>query len=403
MTESNSKIGARPSILLIDDTPENLMTLRAALGPEFRLQFATSGAAGLALASEMAPDLILLDVMMPEMNGYETCRRLNAAPRLSSIPVIFVTALGDSAAESAGLALGAADYITKPINVEIARQRIDNLLEREALRKEVEAQRDHLQELVSACALALSIAKESASNAHNTKTIFLRNISHELRTPMSGIMGMTELALLRATDPRQADHLTKLKRASSKLLALITGLIDISALEANQLSLEHGHFALAGVLDKLNGLFSQEAANKGLGLSIETGPELADLQVLGDAPRLEQILMNLIDNAIKFTARGSISAAVAVAEESAHDVLLRFEVRDTGIGIEPADQERIFNLFEQADGSMTRPYGGTGLGLALCKQLIGLMGGAIGVESKLGAGSVFWFTVLLRKPDDTSP
>jgi signal transduction histidine kinase len=127
------------------------------------------------------------------------------------------------------------------------------------------------------------------------------------------------------------------------------------------------------------------------------------LRVLGDAPRLEQILLNLIDNAIKFTARGSVSVAVAVAEESLRDVLLRFEVRDTGIGIEPADQRRIFNLFEQADGSTTRAYGGTGLGLALCKQLIGLMGGAIGVESKLGGGSVFWFTVRLRKPDDTSP
>ena len=394
---------AKPRILAIDDTPANLLTLAAALEANFDLQFATSGAEGLALASEMAPDLILLDVMMPEMNGYEACRRLKAEPRLCSIPVIFVTALGDSAAESAGLALGAADYMTKPINVEIARQRIRNLLERERLRKEVEAQRDHLQKLVSACALGLSIAKESASNAHHTKTIFLSNISHELRTPMSGIMGMTELALLRATDPRQADQLGKLKRASSQLLALINGLIDIAALEANQLSLEHGHFALGESLNKLSGLFSREAANKGLGFSIETVPALADLQVLGDAPRLEQILLNLIDNAIKFTARGSVSVAVAVAEENIRDVLLRFEVRDTGIGIEPADQRRIFNLFEQGDGSTTRAYGGTGLGLTLCKQLIGLMGGKIGVESKLGAGSVFWFTVRLRKPDDTSP
>jgi len=394
---------AKPRILAIDDTPANLLTLAAALEANFDLQFATSGAEGLALASEMAPDLILLDVMMPEMNGYETCRRLKAEPRLCSIPVIFVTALGDSAAESAGLALGAADYMTKPINVEIARQRIRNLLERERLRKEVEAQRDHLQKLVSAFALGLSIAKESASNAHHTKTIFLSNISHELRTPMSGIMGMTELALLRATDPRQADQLGTLKRASSQLLALINGLIDIAALEANQLSLEHGHFALGESLNKLSGLFSREAANKGLGFSIETVPALADLQVLGDAPRLEQILLNLIDNAIKFTARGSVSVAVAVAEENIRDVLLRFEVRDTGIGIEPADQRRIFNLFEQGDGSTTRAYGGTGLGLTLCKQLIGLMGGKIGVESKLGAGSVFWFTVRLRKPDDTSP
>ncbi|MCX7162001.1 MAG: ATP-binding protein [Rhodocyclales bacterium] len=394
---------AKPRILAIDDHPANLYTLGAALGDDFALQIVTSGAAGLALALEIAPDLILLDVMMPEMDGYETCRRLKAEPRLCSIPVVFITALGDTAAESAGLALGAADYMTKPINVDIARQRIRNLLEREALRKEVEAQRDILQELVSACALGLSIAKESASNAHHSKTVFLRNISHELRTPMSGIMGMTELALLRATDPKQADHLGKLKRASTQLLALITSLIDISALEANQLSLEHGQFRLAAVLDKLNGLFAPQAAGKGLGWSIETATALAQLQVLGDAPRLEQILLNLIDNAIKFTARGSVSVAATVAEESAGDVLLRFDVRDTGIGIEPADQRRIFNLFEQGDGSTTRTYGGTGLGLTLCSQLIGLMGGEISVDSKPGAGSLFWFTVRLRKPDDNSP
>ena len=394
---------AKPRILAIDDHPANLFTLGAALEPDFHLQIATSGAAGLALASEKAPDLILLDVMMPEMDGYETCRRLKAEPRLASIPVIFVTALGDTAAESAGLELGAADYMTKPLNVDIARQRIRNLLEREALRKEVEAQHDVLQELVSACALGLSIAKESASNAHHSKTIFLSNISHELRTPMNAIMGMTELALMRATDSRQANHLGKLKQASAELLVLIKGLIDASALQANLLTLEHGRFALADVLDKLSGLFDRQAADKGLSLSIKTAPALAQLQVLGDAPRLEQILLNLVDNAIKFTAQGSVSVTAAVAEESAGDVLLRFDVRDTGIGIEPADQQRIFNLFEQGDGSTTRAYGGTGLGLTLCKQLIELMGGKIGVDSKPGAGSLFWFTVRLRKPEDTSP
>ncbi|MFZ4578955.1 MAG: ATP-binding protein [Myxococcota bacterium] len=393
---------AKPRILAIDDHPANLFTLGAALQRDFHLQIATSGAAGLALASETAPDLILLDVMMPEMDGYETCRRLKAEPRLASIPVIFVTALDDTAAESVGLELGAADYMTKPLNVDIARQRIRNLLEREALRKDVEAQRDVLRELVSACALGLSIAKESASNARHSKTIFLRNISHELRTPMNGIMGMTELALMRATDPRQADHLGKLKRASEQLLVLIKGLIDISALQANQLTLEFSRFAPAGVLDKLSGLFGRQAADKGLGLSIKTAPALAQLQVLGDAPRLEQILLNLVDNAIRFTARGSVSVTAAVAEESASEVLLRFDVRDTGIGIEPADQQRIFNLFEQGDGSTTRTYGGTGLGLTLCKQLIGLMGGEIGVDSKPGTGSLFWFTVRLRKPDDSS-
>ena len=393
---------AKPKILAIDDTPANLMTLGAALGDDFDLQIATSGAAGLVLAAEMVPDLILLDVMMPEMDGYETCRRLKAEPQLRKIPVIFITALGDSNAESAGLTLGAADYITKPINVRIARQRIGNLIERESLRKEVEARRDHLEQLVQARTLSLSIAKEAAEAASQAKTVFLRNISHELRTPMSAIMGMNELALLRATDPKQVDQLGKLKLASKQLLALISDLVDISALESNQLSLEQDKFTLAGVFERLSGLFAAEARDKGLAWGFETTPGLAGLALLGDAPRLEQVLLNLIENAIKFTATGSVSVAALVAEESVLDVLLRFEVRDTGIGIEPADQRRIFNLFEQADGSPTRPYGGTGLGLALCRQLAGLMGGAIGVDSQPGAGSLFWFTARLRKAESVA-
>ena len=221
MSEVKPGAEAKPKILAIDDTPANLLALGAALGAEFDVQIATSGAAGLALAAQMAPDLILLDVMMPQMDGYETCRRLKAAPRLSAIPVMFVTALAESGAESAGLALGAADYITKPINVEIARQRIRNLLEREQLRKEIEVHRDHLEELVQARTVALSIARQAAQDASRAKTIFLNNISHELRTPMTAIMGMTELALRRAADPKQADQLGTVKRAAGQLLVLV--------------------------------------------------------------------------------------------------------------------------------------------------------------------------------------
>ncbi len=389
---------AKQKILAIDDMPANLMTLGAALGEAFDLQIATSGAAGLSLAAAAPPDLILLDVMMPGMDGYETCRRLKAEPRLSSIPVVFVTALGDSAAERAGLALGAADYITKPINVDIACQRIGNLLERERLHREVESHRDHLEQLVQKRTLALSIAKEAAESATRAKSIFISNISHEQRTPMMIIMGMTELALLRATDPEQADLLGRAKASSAQLLALINDLIDLTSLEANRLSLEPDDFVLAGVLDTLGGLCGANAGAKGLQFRIAAAPELAAMPLYGDAPRLEQILLNLIDNAIKFTPQGSVGVAATLVEETAHDARLRFEVRDSGIGIAAADQKRIFSLFEQADGSSTRPYGGTGLGLALCKQLVVLMGGTIGVDSRPGEGAVFWFTLRLGKP-----
>ncbi len=384
-------------VLAIDDQPSNLLTLGASLGTEFMLQVATSGAEGLNLAAEMTPDLILLDVMMPEMDGYETCRRLKADPRLRSIPVVFVTALGDAAAESAGLALGAADYITKPINVEIARQRIKNLIEGEQLRKEVEAQRNHLEQLVEARTLALSIAKEAAEAGSRAKSLFLSNTGHELRTPMNGIMGMIDLALRKASDPQQKDYLGKAAKASKKLLAAISDILEMSHIEAERLALEQADFKLHEVLERLLRLNKVDADAKGLTLDISIAPEHAEMQLLGDPLRLGQILNSLTGNAIKFTAVGSVTVGVQVVEESATDILLRCAVSDTGIGIPAKDQQRIFAAFEQADESTLRQHGGTGLGLAISKRLAQAMGGDILVESQVGVGSTFVASARLQK------
>jgi hypothetical protein len=386
-----------PKILAIDDTPANLLTLGAALAKDYDLQIATSGAKGLALARETPPDLILLDVMMPEMDGYETCRRLLAEPKLRNIPVIFVTAMNETDAEVTGLALGAADYITKPINVAVARLRIRNLLEREHLRKQVEAYRDHLETMVAERTAALSTAKEAAETANRAKSSFLANMSHELRTPMNAIMGMTALALRRASDPKQIDQLAKSAAASQHLLDVINDILDISKIEAERLTLENIDFRLGEVLENLRSLIGHKLAGKQLQLIFDIPAPLAEQAFRGDPLHLGQILLNLAGNAVKFTAAGTISVRIRFAEETPTDVLLRFEVEDTGIGIAPADQKRIFSAFEQADGSMTRKYGGTGLGLAISKRLAHLMGGDIGVESAPGRGSTFWFTARLGK------
>ena len=387
-------------ILAIDDNANNLLTLGAALSAEYQLRFATSGAEGLAQAAESPPDLVLLDIIMPEMDGYEVCRRLKADPRLQDIPVIFVTALDEVDAEATGLALGAADYLTKPININIARQRIHNLLDREQLRKEVEAQRDHLESLVQSRTTALSIAKEAAEAANKAKATFLANMNHELRTPMNGIMGMTSIALLRATDPRLVDQLSKVMQSSERLLTLINNLLELSKLESERFALEEHDFKPNEVMASLTQLLGQQAATKGLALVTHISAGLVPLILRGDSQRVIQVLSHLTGNAIKFTAEGSVTVRAVVADETPADVLVRFEILDTGIGISAADQERLFSTLEQLDGSMTRKYGGTGLGLALSKRVVQAMGGCIGVDSTVGVGSTFWFTVRLAKSDN---
>jgi len=264
---------------------------------------------------------------------------------------------------------------------------------RKAADEELQLYRENLETLVAKRTAELLLAKDAAEVSSRAKSTFLANMSHELRTPMNAIMGMTSLALRRADDPRLRDQLGKIDQASHHLLAVINDILDISKIEAERMTLEHAAFTLGTVFENLANLVSQKAAAQGLALQFELPPALADIPLSGDALRLNQILLNLANNAIKFTERGSVTVSVRLVEETARAVRLHFAVRDTGIGISPADQQRLFVAFEQADGSTTRKYGGTGLGLAICKRLVVLMGGEIGVDSTQGMGATFWFSV----------
>ena len=272
-----------------------------------------------------------------------------------------------------------------------------DLTARKEAEAELELHRHHLEAMVEERTTALTLAKEAAEAANRAKSTFLATMSHELRTPLNAIMGMTELAQRRAIDTKQIDQLSKVTKASRNLLAIITDILDMSRIEADRLRFQSIDFRLDQVIENVSNLMHGLADEKHLELRIEIAPAVTRLSLQGDPQRLGQILTNLVANAVKFTDAGTVTASARLIEETETDVKLRFDVQDTGIGISAEDQTRLFRAFEQIDGSFTRKYGGSGLGLAISKQLVKLMHGDIHVESELGAGSTFWFTVRLNK------
>ncbi len=260
--------------------------------------------------------------------------------------------------------------------------------ERDGLRRDLQRHDQLEQELVR--------AKQAAESAAMAKGEFLATMSHEIRTPLNGIVPMLEMLSRAPLAPDQREMLATATASSHQLLRIVDDILDYSKLEANKLDLEITGFNLRELLDSVLQLMYRPAENKGLKLSLQLDPAVR-LPVRGDPVRLRQVLTNLVGNAIKFTERGSVTLVVRRLGETAAQHLLRFEVRDTGIGIEEDARHRLFHSFSQADASTTRLYGGTGLGLAICRRIVDLMGGRIDVVSEVGRGSTFWFEVPLMK------
>ena len=280
---------------------------------------------------------------------------------------------------------GIASDITKRKAMEQALRDLSADLERQ-----VDARTRALREQ----ALDLQQAKERAEDAAGSKGQFLANMSHEIRTPINAIMGMAHLALKAAVDARQRDYLHKIQGAARHLLGILNDILDFSKIDAGRLDIEAIDFDLDQVLQDLTTVVAEKAAAKGLELVVTASPDVPR-QLRGDPLRLGQVLINYATNAIKFTEQGEVLVRVHVAARGAADVLLRFEVHDTGIGLAPAQIAQLFQSFSQADASTTRRFGGTGLGLAISKSLAEMMDGEVGVESQPGRGSQFWFTARL--------
>lgn len=247
----------------------------------------------------------------------------------------------------------------------------------------------------------LARAKELAEEATRMKSDFLANMSHEIRTPMNAIIGMAHLALKTDLTPRQRDYIKKIQGSGQHLLGIINDILDFSKIEAGKLSIEQTDFETDKVLDNVANLISEKTLAKGLELVFDIDPKVPR-HLNGDSLRLGQILINYANNAVKFTEQGEIVVSARVQEETDNDVLIRFAVRDTGIGLTEEQMGKLFQSFQQADTSTSRKYGGTGLGLAISKQLANLMHGDVGVESEFGKGSTFWFTARLGKAKGTA-
>ncbi len=385
----------KPLVLIIDDSSINLTLLCNLLEQQnFRVLSAESGKKGLEIAKQSKPDIILLDVAMPGWDGYNTCQRIKADVSLNKIPVLFLSALDEIENKVRGFQVGAVDFIGKPFQKDELLARVQTHIELAHLRQNLEHEVANKTKKIQSLLEALQVSYEKTQQVSILKTEFLRNISHEFFTPLNAIKGMTEMLIEDTELSEEQYHCAKtVIKATQQLNTLITNALNFADQFQGEYEQVFNDFQIHEIVDHVLNKFFVNTQD--LQITTEIAPQLCT-PLRGNHDKIDKILSNLVDNAIKFTRRGQIMIRVQPLERDDKKQWVRFEVSDTGIGIAQEKQVDLFGIFYQIDGSSTRLYDGVGMGLAVAKMFTEKMGGQIGVNSILGKGSTFWFNIPLE-------
>jgi len=375
MNPIGKKLGGL-KILIVDDTPANIDVLDLFLEKEgYTISVAQSGETALALADRTSPDLILLDVMMPGIDGFETCRRLKANDKMESIPIIFITARNETADIVKGFAVGGVDYITKPFSKEEVCARIRLQLELKTLMADLEAKSQKLAKL------------------NDLKNKFLGMASHDLRNPIATIQGFSKILLDHGetlAEDAKKEFLQSIHKVSNDMLALLEDLLNISVIESGKLELQVHLGSLKQLVEERVRMYQVMADRKDIATHLDI-QEVAEFSF--DPNRLSQVIDNLLSNAIKFSPPGK-EIYIWLGQKNDH---AKFSVRDQGPGISPEDQDKLFKHFQKLQARPTADETSHGLGLAIAKKMVEAHKGKITVESQPGSGAIFSFVIPLKK------
>jgi signal transduction histidine kinase len=400
------------SILIVDDQQPNVDLLDQILGMQgYRKVASTTDSRQVAtICSELNPDLILLDLHMPHLTGLEVIEQLRCTASDLYLPILVLTADITPEAKRQALQSGASDFLSKPFDVTEVLLRVRSLLETRFLYLQVQNHNSRLEETVRARTRALEAAQGAlvrknqelssalakASEVAELKSQFLANINHEIRTPINGILGMVNLLTDSELNSEQRECTEMLKSSTDWLVKVVNDILDVSQLGSGKARIERRTFDPRMLLEELSAVYRSRAHAKGLKFGSSVTPSVPRL-MSGDPGKLRQVLDQLLGNAIKFTESGRVSLTAELLHERLDALTVKFAVEDTGIGITEEQRSRLFEPFVQGDGSLTRRYGGTGIGLALSKKLVELQGGELGLDNRSGGGTTAWFTAMLEK------